>query len=37
MTPKTLRDFPEDVQQTVNKILANAAERKAKALQAKGA
>jgi hypothetical protein len=37
MTPKSLKEFPEDVQQTVYKILANVAERKSKSSQAKGA
>lgn len=30
---KSLKDFPKDVQDTVYQILANAAERKAKALK----
>lgn len=37
MTPKSLKEFPQDVQDTVNKILARAAERKAKAVEQKGA
>lgn len=31
MEPTSIRDFPPDVQKTVNRVLANVAERKAKA------
>lgn len=34
---KSLKDFPKDVQNTVGELLAKAAERKAKAAEAKGA
>ena len=32
-TPKSLKEFPQDVQDTVNKILARCAERKARSEQ----
>lgn len=37
MEGKSIKEFPRDVQNTVHEILSRAAERKAKANQAKGA
>lgn len=34
---KSLKDFPKETQQIVAELLANAVERKAKAMEAKGA